>query len=94
MNKKIADLRAQIREEEKKMANCHHEFGTPFFDPETVTEPYGYKTVGRGSDVWTEPEGFHEVQKKRWTRVCTKCGKEEHTYKQVPIVSGYQPEFK
>lgn len=93
MNSKIKELQDQIRLEEAKIQNCKHTFADPFYNPETVRESYGYKVVGQGSDVWTEPEGYHDVKKDRWTRICTICGHEQHTNKQEPIISGHQPKF-
>jgi len=37
--------------------------------------------------------GYRDVTVPRWTRVCALCGKEEHTYKQKPIVKGYEADF-
>ncbi len=93
MNDKIKELQAQIKAEEAKIRNCSHTFGEPYYNPETVVEPYGFKTVGQGSDVWTEPQGYHEVSKKRWSRKCQKCGNEEHTYKQEAVITDYKPSF-
>lgn len=93
MNDKIRKLQEQIRVEQQKIANCQHVFGKPFSNPEIVKEPYGFKYVGHGSDVWPEPEGYRDVSKPRWTRVCTLCGKEEHTYTMKPIITGSEPDF-
>jgi len=94
MNDKIKDLKKQIEAEEQKISNCRpHKFDKAFYNPETVRESYGCKMVAQGSDVWSEPEGFHNVTKDRWTRKCTLCGHEEHTYTQKPIISGYEPSF-
>ena len=93
MNDNIRKLQDQIRAEENKIRNCKHIFGKPFSNPEIIREPYGFTTVGRGSDVWTEPEGYRDVSRPRWTRVCTECGTEEHTYNQKPITIGSEPDF-
>ena len=93
MNDKIKQLNDQIQSELNKIKNCSHEFGAPYSNPETVMEPYGYRMVAMGSDVWGESEGVREVTKPRWTRVCKKCGLEEHTNKVEPIFSGYKPKF-
>lgn len=63
----------------------------PYNNPETITEGYGSKLVHQGSDCWCEFEGYHEVEKPRWTRKCTKCG---HTYNTKPVVSSYEPDFE
>jgi len=93
MNSKIRQLQEEIRIEQNKIARCNHIYGKAVFNPETVSEPYGYKLVGQGSDTWSEPIGYHDVLKNRWTRVCGVCETEQHTYNQKPIVSGYEPSF-
>lgn len=93
MNDKIKELQAQIKAEEVKIRNCNHAYGEAVYNPEIVVEPYGYKTVGQGSDVWTEPQGFHEVSKQRWSRKCSKCGNEQFTYKQEAVAIDYKPSF-
>lgn len=94
MNEKIKELQSQIERERQKVKDCNHEYGKPYFNPEKTREPYGYKLVGKGSDVWGEPEGYRDVEKPRWTRKCSKCGHEQHTYNEKPIVSGHEPDFK
>lgn len=71
--------------------NCKHEWGEVKYDPEIKREPYGYRTVFQGSDHWGEPEGYHDVEHKRWSRTCKKCGKVEYTKEQVAIK--YVPKF-
>lgn len=93
MNDRIRELQEQIAREKDMITNCSHDYGEPFSNPEKVREPYGIKTVGRGSDIWSEPEGYRDVEKPRWTRICRKCGNEQHTTKQKPIVSDYKPDF-
>lgn len=93
MNDNIKRLQAKIEAEQKKVQNCSHKFGEATYNPYIRKEPYGFKTVGHGSDVWTEPAGYMDVKKDRWTRVCTICGKEEHTDKKVAVVSNYKPDF-
>jgi len=93
MNQKIKDLQAQINAEQEKMNRCEHKFGNAFYNPEIKREPYGYSLDGHGSDIWYVPAGYHDVSHPRWTRVCKNCGKEEHTYSQKPIVSGFEPDF-
>jgi hypothetical protein len=93
MNDNIKRLQKQIESEKRKIANCKHDFDKSFYNSETVREPYGYKMVAQGSDVWGEPQGYHDVKKDRWTRKCKVCGFEQHTYSQKPIVSGYEPSF-
>jgi hypothetical protein len=93
MNDKIRQLQDEIEREKRKISNCRHNFGEAFFNPETVREPYGFRVTGRGSDMWSEPEGYNDVKKDRWTRVCKTCGKEEHTNKQKPVITNYKPDF-
>ena len=93
MNDNIRKLQDQIDAEKRKISNCKHDFDKPFFNPETVNEPYGHRMVTHGSDVWFEAEGYREVKRDRWTRVCKICGCEQHTNKQKPIVSGHEPSF-
>lgn len=89
----------QLRKEyEKKLSalkleqdNCDHEWGEVKYDPEIKSEPYGYRMVAHGSDVWGEPEGYHNVEHKRWSRTCKKCGKVEYTNKQIAVK--YEPKF-
>ena len=57
-------------------------------------EGYGYKMIQQGSDVWGDFQGYHEVEKPRWTRKCTECGFEQHTTEQKPIIKGFEPDFK
>ena len=71
--------------------NCNHEWGEIKYDPEIKKEPYGYKSVGHGSDIWVEPEGYHDIEYKRWSRTCKKCGKVEYTKQQVAIK--FEPKF-
>lgn len=75
------------------MLNCQHVFDKSFYNPFTTKEPYGYRTVGMGSDVWTEPEGYRDVEKPRWTRTCKKCGFEQHTDKKKSIIIKEEPDF-
>lgn len=93
MNDKIRQLQEQIDVERSRIANCDHNFGKPYSNPETKQEGYGYRMVGHGSDVWGEYEGYRPVEVPRWTRKCSICGHEEHTYKQKPIISGHEPSF-
>lgn len=82
--RKLSALRAERN-------RCCHEWGEVKYDPEIKKEPYGYRTVAKGSDVWGEPEGYHDVEHKRWSRTCKKCGKVEYTTHRVPVK--YEPIF-
>lgn len=92
---KIARLERQIAEEKSKIKNCYHHFDKPFYNPEKQMVGYGYKTVGQGSDVWGDYEGYHEQSVDRWTRRCAFCGLEQHTYKQKEVKNAatYEPDF-
>lgn len=89
----------QLRKEyEKKLSvlkleqdNCDHEWGEVKYDPEIKSDPYGYRMIAHGSDVWGEPDGYHDVEHKRWSRTCKKCGKVEYTNKQIAVK--YEPKF-
>jgi len=93
MNRKIEELRQQIAQEEAKIRNCKHDFKDPIYDPEEKNEPYGFRTVGQGSDVWTEPEGYRKIGIPRWSRECKLCGVKEYTYEQEPVITDYKPKF-
>jgi hypothetical protein len=91
---RINELQREIEKERRVIEHCQHVYGQPYSNPETVMEGYGSKLVAQGSDCWTDFEGYHEVQKPRWTRKCTKCGHEDHTRNKKPIVAGYEPDFE
>lgn len=90
---KLSELQRQIEEIKRKQAACNHNFGEPFYNPDTKMEGYGSKLVTQGSDAWHEYVGFKEVKVDRWTRVCTKCEYEQHTDKQEPVIKEYRPKF-
>jgi hypothetical protein len=94
MNDKIKKLQEEIEREKRIISNCKHTFGKSYYNPTTKNEGYGYKMVAQGSDVWGEYQGYREVNVDRWSRKCTDCGFEEHTFEQKPIVTGYEPNFK
>lgn len=75
----------------REQSNCNHEWGEVKYDPEIKREPYGYRIVTQGSDVWGEPKGYRDVEHKRWSRTCKKCGKVEYTKEQV--ATKYEPKF-
>ena len=92
-SEKIKQLQSEIESEKRKILNCKHSFGKPFYNPSKETVGYGSKTVAYGSDVYQDYEGYHEVDVPRWTKRCTICGHEEHTTKQKDIVIGKEPDF-
>lgn len=69
--RKLSDLRAEQN-------RCCHEWGDVKYDPEIKKEPYGYRMVAQGSDVWGEPEGYRDVEHKRWSRTCKNSVAETH----------------
>ena len=88
MTRKTSFKEELRREYERKLTalkleqnRCIHEWGEVEYDPEIKSEPYGCRTVNQGSDIWCEPEGYHNVTYKRWSRTCKKCGKVEYTKK-------------
>ncbi len=92
MNDKIRDLEKQIEIEKNKIFNCKHVWGNVYNNPETIQEEYltgEYENQGVHHHPLT---AFRDKVIPRWTRVCEKCGKEEHTYEQEPITS-YKPKF-
>lgn len=90
----IERLQEEIKQHQKAMDGCHHEWGEGKYDAEPIKVPYGYKNVGKGSDIWFEPEGYRDSTKDRWSRECKKCGKIEYTYTQEPVIVGHKPYFK
>ena len=95
MSEKIRKLQKEIEAEKVKMSRCCHNFGKVFYNPEIVKEGYGVKQDGAGSDPHWTYEGYRDVEKPRWTRVCGLCGYEQHTYKQknVVIEEKKEPDF-
>lgn len=87
------DLKRELAQLERNMANCKHNFDTPIFDPETVKEGYGSIQDGAGSDPHWSFAGYRDVQKDRWSRECKDCGKKEYTYKKEPVITDYKPKF-
>ena len=92
-NKTIKELQKKIEKERRKILSCQHDYDDPFYNPEKVKEPYGCKLVGHGSDLYPEPEGYHDVEKARWTRICKHCGYEQHTKELEPVVTSRKPKF-
>jgi hypothetical protein len=93
MNDKIRDLQRQIEAEKRTIANCDHQWGGIFSNPETQREEYftgQYET--QGVHHWPITS-YRDKVVPRWTRKCTLCGHEEHTYKQKPIITGYEADF-
>ncbi len=91
---RINELRQEIGRLQRDIDCCNHTFGQPFSNPEKFMEGYGSKLVHQGSDAWSEFEGYREAFKPRWTRTCTKCGFQQHSYKRKPVVSDYVPDFE
>lgn len=92
-NDKIIQLQREIEAEKAKMNSCNHIWGDPFSNPETIQEGYGSVQDGAGSDPHWSYEGYRPKVIPRWTRKCTLCGKEEHTYKTEAVISSYKPRF-
>lgn len=89
----IEKLQNELKSLQAKQSNCKHEWNKPIYDPETVKEGYGMHSVAHGSDIYPEYTGYHDVQKDRWSRECSICGKKEYSYKKEPVISGYEPKF-
>jgi len=95
MNHRIKELEAQIALEQIKINNCAHVFAPAFYNPDTEMVGYGSVQDGAGSDPHWSFAGYTEKPRPRWTRVCEKCGKEEHTYKErAKTHVEYEPDFK
>jgi len=93
MNDKIRNLEREIELEKEKMNHCDHVWNKPYSNPETIQEEYftgNYEN--HGVHHWPITS-YRDKVIPRWTRVCEKCGKEEHTYNEKPIIKGYEPEF-
>lgn len=91
----IENLQKEIKQHQQAIDDCwHKEWSDPKYDPEPIKIPYGYKNVGKGSDIWMEPEGYRDSTKPRWSRECKCCGKIEYTYTQEPVIVGHKPSFK
>ena len=73
--------------------NCHSHDWVLSEDHYTKKEAYGFKTVGQGSHVWTEPVGYRDVHKMRYKRKCKKCGKTEYTEKMGTKTVPTGPDF-
>ncbi len=88
LEKKIADLK-------RKQANCAHEWGEAFYDPdkeEIVLDKY--KWVGVDPIFYTEHTGEYRMVPS-WSRICKKCGMKERTreLETVIIESEKRPKF-
>lgn len=92
--RRMERLLAEVREEQQAMENCGHDWNDAIYDPEDIRIPYGQKNVGKGVDIWFEPEGYRDGKKDRWSRECKKCGKIEYTYTQEPVIVGHKPSFR
>ena len=93
---KLASLYEQTqqlwKEIEAEESRCEHRWDESIYDPETRKEPSSFGLVGMGSDVWTQPDGWHEVTVPRWSRTCLDCGKVEYTTTQKPVA--FAPVFR
>jgi hypothetical protein len=90
---KIKKLKEEIDSLQREINNCNHVFNKPKYDPETVKEGYGSVYDGAGSDPHWSYAGYRDVEKPRWSKECTICGKKVYTYKQKPIITGTEPDF-
>jgi hypothetical protein len=86
--KELSKLKLEVENEQSR---CQHVWDKTIFDPEEVSEPYGFEIEAHGSDIWTVPKGYHMVQKDRWSRTCSKCLKKEYTKEKKPTV--WEPKF-
>ena len=93
MNDKIRDLQRQIEREQELIKNCGHSFDEPFYNPEKTKEPI-YEMRWQGVDHYHEIVGYRDKSTSRWTRKCSKCGYEQHTYETEPVITSHKPKFK
>ena len=91
---RIKQLQHEIESEKRKIYNCEHIFGKPYYNPEKVMEGYGSVQDGAGSDPHWSYAGYREVEVSRWSKKCSKCGFEKHTFSKKPIIIGEEPDFK
>lgn len=81
----------KLAEINREQANCDHEWGEVVYDPEITSEPIDFELKFRGSDCYHVPTGYHDVEHKRWSRTCKKCGKVEYTKELV--ATKVEPKF-
>jgi len=89
----IQKLESEIANLRSIQSNCRHQWGQTVYNPEKYRRGYGSKFVGRGSDHWTEYEGYEDAYKDRWSRTCQLCGKIEYTYTQETVQVITKPKF-
>lgn len=85
------ELERELASINRQIEVCDHEYGEAQYDPYIEKVPCGFKTVQHGSDVWSEPTGYREKEKERWSQTCKKCGHKRYTTKIIP--TAYKPEF-
>lgn len=77
------------------MANkeqCSHDWEEAKYDPEIKKYPYGYEFhCKENGHLILKPRGYNDVEIRRWSRTCKKCGKVEYTKKEVPVK--FEPVF-
>lgn len=91
----IDQLKKEIEFNKEQMKNCHHDFKSPIFDPESYTDfeiDWARGLQPCGSDPY-----YLEIpvkkQKPRWSRECKKCGYKQYTYTQKTIEIKKEPDF-
>ena len=91
LTKRKEELERELASINRQIEACNHEYGETKYDPKTVKVPYGSKIVQHGSDVWSEPEGYRDEIKDRWSQTCKKCGHKRYTTQTIP--TGRKPVF-
>jgi hypothetical protein len=89
---KVERLTQELREYQKQIDSCHHEFSQPTHATRKFTEPVFNHYEPHGSD----PEPVYDYIPRTehgWKRECTRCGYSEYTAKTKPIVTGHEPDF-
>lgn len=86
IQQEITNLERQLADMKSKQARCAHEWSETKYSPYTGKEeriiPGQYER--HGVDMWPIST-YVDVEKKRWTRTCNKCGIVQHTEKQSDI---------
>jgi hypothetical protein len=93
-SQEISDLQNRIKSLQVQVDSCPHiEITEPVFDPETVKEPYEAGMIQQGVDFWPDVR-YRDKVVDRWSKTCKRCGKVFYTYKQKPVISKFEPDFK
>lgn len=92
---RISQLESQIEQVKREQATCQHVWGKPFSNPEKKKEEFCDGSIASTQGIHLNyRRSFRDVEVPRWTRVCTKCELEQHSYEQQNVaVPEMQPKF-